>query len=47
MQGSCNKTYDNAHEIIGWDTNKGQKDKERWKLLMEDASDVVNVGGSM
>ena len=29
MQGFCNKIYDNAHEIIGWDTMKVKKNLDK------------------
>ena len=44
MQGFCNKIYDNAHEIISWDPNKGKKNI---KMGTADASDVGTGGGSM
>ena len=44
MQGFCNKIYDNAHEIISWDPNKGKKNI---KMGTADASDVETGGGSM
>ena len=29
IQSLCNKIYDNDHKIIGWDTNKVNKNVER------------------
>ena len=45
MQGVCNNIYGNAHEIIGWDTNKGNNNVIRLMGVMEDRSDVDNGGG--
>ena len=47
MQGFYNKVYDNAHEIFGWDTNKGKKNAERGNAVMADASYVGTWGGIM
>ena len=45
MQGFCNNIYYNAHDIIGWDPNKGKKNVERGKAVTADASDVGTGGG--
>ena len=47
MQGFCNKIYDNAHEIIGWDPNKGEKNEVIVMVVTVDASNVDTVGGIM
>ena len=46
-EGFCNKIYNNSHEIIGWDHNKGKKNIERGMTMMADASDIGNGGGGM
>ena len=40
MQGSCDKIYVNAHEIIGWDPGKGKNNIERVTAMAVDVSDV-------
>ena len=47
MQGFCNKIYDNYHDIIGWDTNKGKKNVYRRTEVTADASGVGTVLGSI
>ena len=47
MQGFCNKIYDNSHEIIGWDPNKGNNNFDGVTAVMSDESDVDTVGGRM
>ena len=44
MQGFCNKIYNNAHEIIGWDPKEGNKNKERGEELTTYVSDVGTGG---
>ena len=45
MQGFCNKIYDNAHDIIGWDPNKSKNNLERGTAVTADVSDVFTGGG--
>ena len=40
MQGFCNKTYNNAQDIIGWDTNEGKNFVEKGTTVISNASDV-------
>ena len=42
-----NKLYDNAHNIIGWYSNKGKKNVERETTVTSYASDIDNRGGSI
>ena len=45
IQGFCNKIYDNAHNISGWDPNKGKKNVERGTAMMENSIDFGTGGG--
>ena len=45
MKCFCNKIYENAHNIIGWDPNKGKNNVDRLALVMTDASDVGTEDG--
>ena len=47
MQGVCNKIYDNANNIIGWDPNKGNNSIKRRKDVTEDVSEIGTGGGNM
>ena len=47
MQGFCNKIYNSAHEIIGWDSNEGKKNVERVTEETADVSDIGTGGGIM
>ena len=47
IQYFCNKLYENARNIIGWDPNKVKNNLERLTAVMVDASDVGNGGGIM
>ena len=42
-----NKIYDNAHVIIGWDTNEGKKNVDTGTAVTVDEIDVGNGGGIM
>ena len=46
MQGFCNNIYNNAHEIIGRNTNKGKKNVDRGTAVVADASEISTGGGS-
>ena len=47
MQVFCNKIYDNAHEIIGWNPNYYKKNSDMGMEVTVDASDVGTKGGRM
>ena len=47
MQGFCNKIYDNAHDIIVWDTKYVKNNLYRGKAVTEDESDVDTGLGRM
>ena len=47
MQGSYNKIYKSAHEIIVLDTNKGKNNVDRVTAVVVYVSDVGTVGGIM
>ena len=44
MQSFWNKIYDNAHDIIGWDPNKGKKNVDMGMSVKEDEISVGTVG---
>ena len=46
-QGFFNNIYNNAQDIIGWNTNKGKNNVERGMAVTVDASDVGTVRGNM
>ena len=45
MQGFGNNIYNNAHDIIVWDSKEGNNNVDRGTVVTADASDVGNGGG--
>ena len=47
MQGFGNNIYNNAHDIIVWDSKEGNNNVDRGTVVTADASDVGNGGGNI